>query len=110
MLSPPKTSAKVSKYHTYVVAMGNKSWNDGRKQVLNKFFKELEQVRQGKWRYNGYTRKKEFVAMDVLAYNADRPERLDVIGTRDKGLLGNVFGYSMTVNRDRFPSCACCKK
>ena len=43
--------------------------------------------------------------MDVLAHNVDRPERMDIIGTRDKGLIGRVFSYSMTVNRDKFPSC-----
>ena len=90
--------------------MGNKSWVDGRKAVLNKLFTEISVVRKGKWRYNGFTKTKDFVAMDVLAYNADRPERMDIIGTRDKGLIDNVFGYSMTVNRDKFPSCKQCKK
>ena len=47
--------------------------------------------------------------MDVLAYNADCPERLDIVGTRDKGLIGNVFGYSMTVDPDKFPSCKRCR-
>ena len=110
VLSPPRTSAKVSPFHTYVIAMGNKSWVDGRKEVLNTLFTEISVVRKGKWRYNGFTKRKDFVAMDVIAYNADRPERMDIIGTRDKGLIGNVFGYSMTVNRDKFPSCKSCKK
>ena len=73
-------------------------------------FKELDTVWKGKWQYNGFSKKKEFVVMVVLAYNADRPEQLDIVGTRDKGLIGNVFGYSMTVNHDKFHSCYKCKK
>ena len=31
VLSPPRTSAKVSLFHTYVIGIGNKSWVDGHK-------------------------------------------------------------------------------
>ena len=59
-------------------------------QVLNKLFQELEDGCQRKWRHNVYKKEKEFVAMDVLTYNRDREisDRLDIIGTRDKGMLG----------------------
>ena len=73
-LSPPRTSAKVSPFHTYVIAMGNKCKVEVQKQVLNAMFKELDTVQKGKWQYNGFSKRKEFVVMDVLAYNADRPE------------------------------------
>ena len=53
-LSPPKTS-RVSKFHTYIMSIGSK---DGlHREVLEYYLWQRMEMRKGKWRYCGKTKK-----------------------------------------------------
>ena len=108
-LCPPQTSAKISKFHTYIVAMGLKKWSVSRRKIMNMLMQLAKRVEKGKWRWDGKANKKVHTMFGVLAWNGDRPERMEICGLRD-GKEGNCFGHSMVINRNKFPSCKACKK
>ena len=102
----PPGNKKSSGMYTHVLAMG-KSGSD-HMAVIDYYLEEMKQLRAGFKCYMGKTNTIEHIALDMIAWNADRPERQMLQATRKEGTYGKVSGYAVKPNEDKLPSCPTC--
>jgi len=102
----PPTNKMSSGFYTHVLAMG-KSGSDHTK-VINHYLREIKQLQTGFKCYMGATNTIEHVALDMIAWSADRPERQMLQGTRKEGTYGKVSGYAVNPDEVHLPSCPDC--
>ena len=95
-----------SEYHTHVLAMG-RSYDD-HTPVIDYYFNELKNIREGVFRYSATHGKVINTCFDVLAYSADTPERRFILKQRLLGTYGMRSGWSGTVSGDKLPFCGRC--
>jgi len=100
----PPWDKKLSKFHTYVLAIGRKSSNHV--PVMKAYYDELASIRKGQWRYCGKSRKKIHTMFDLLIYPADRPEKSELCFTLQTG----TWMHSIPYERKSLASCEDCVK
>ena len=93
--------------HTHCIAIGRKEGDHNK--VIVKKLEELEDIRKGKWRYNGGKKDWVFTSFDIIVYMADRPERNDILRTLGHtGLSAKRFRYAAFTNSRVLESCNKC--
>ena len=104
----PPEKEKSNGMYTYVLAMGKSS--EDHTPVIEHYFTECQKLMKGFDCYFGDTNKIERMAVGMLMWNADRPERQMINNTRKEGTYGKVSGWSAPVSEEKFPSCDKCYK
>ena len=102
----PPPNKMSSGLYTHVLAMG-KSGSD-HMEVINYYLEEMKLLRAGFKCYMGATNTIEHVALDMIVWNADRPERQMLQCTRKEGTYGKVSGYAVKPHEEKLPSCPTC--
>ena len=102
----PPPNKMSSGLYTHVLAMG-KSGSD-HMEVINYYLEEMKLLQAGFECYMGATNTIEHVALDMIVWNADRPERQMLQCTRKEGTYGKVSGYAVKPDEDKLPSCPTC--
>ena len=105
-VAPPKDHNR-SIFHTHCIALGRKE-GDHNKVIVQKL-DELEDIRKGKWRYDGREKRWVFTSFDIIVYMADRPERHEILRTLNhSGLVAKRFRYAALTDAAKLPSCDTC--
>ena len=102
----PPDGTKFSIWHSHVIAVGKKQWDH--LPVICAVMKELEQIRQGVWRYCAITKTMVHTMFDVIMYVSDRPERNFVSSTIELGLYTKLWKYSTQYTAAQMKSCPTC--
>jgi len=102
----PPESEKSSGAYTHILAMG-KSGED-HTPVIEHYLKEYTKLMKGFDCYFGESNDVRRMAVGMLCWNADRPERQMIGETRKEGDFGKVTGYAVKVDEDLFPACHAC--
>jgi hypothetical protein len=102
----PPHESKSSHMYTYVLAMGR---NDAdHTPVIQHYMREVSELRKGIDCYFGNSNTIERVALDILAWLADRPENHELTCTRKEGTYGKVNGWAVNVSEERLAACTHC--
>ena len=104
----PPEGMESSHLYTYILAMG-KSGED-HTPVTEHFMKEANELMEGFDFYSGKSNKIERMALGMLTWNADRPERQALTHTRKEGTYGKVSGWAVKVSEEFLPACVDCYK
>ena len=104
-LCPPERE-KSTGSHTYVLAMGKSS--EDHTPVIEHYLEQVQEVALGFECYLSRLNEVRRVAFGMLNYNADRPERQAIAGTRKEGTWGKLTGYTACVSEEKFPACVRC--
>jgi len=103
----PPENVKSSGVQTHVLAMG-KSGED-HTPIIEHYLKEAQKLMKGFPCYFGDdTNAIGRLAVGMLAWNADRPERQMASCTRKEGIWGLVSMWAARVSKDKFPACDKC--
>ena len=92
--------------HTHCIAMGR--GKDAHDKVVDRFLREIREIRQGRHRYYAKIKRKIYTFFDLLMYVADTPERNKLLHTLDGGTYGLRSLFAGRINADLLPSCAQC--
>ena len=103
-ISPPMNDISKGTY-TQVLAIG-KSGQD-HTDVVNHYFRELEELEKGFKCYFGDSNTIRDVAFSLLYYSCDRPEKQSRRETLAEGHFGKVSNYSAAVSA-KLPACKEC--
>ena len=104
---PPEKKASSGMY-THVLAMGKGT--EDHTDVINYYLEEVQQLREGFDCYFGATNRIGRMAIAIIVWSADRPERQALQNTRKEGIYGKVSGWAVNVSEDKLPSCLACYK
>ena len=104
----PPESEKSTGMNTFVLAMG-KSGEDHTK-VIEHYINECQSLMKGFDVYFGETNEIGRMAVSMLTWNADRPERQMISNTKKEGTYGLVSGWAVNVSEEKFPSCVRCHR
>ena len=104
-ICPPEDEKSAGKY-TFVLAMG-KSGED-HTPVIEHFLGEYQDLMKGFKCYFGKTNDIGRMAVSMLTWNADRPERQSLGNTRKEGHTGKVSSWAVTVPENELPACDKC--
>ena len=104
-ICPPENEKSTGNY-TYVLAMG-KSGED-HTPVVEHFLREYQELMKGFKCYFGETNEIGRMAVSMLTWNADRPERQFLADTRKEGHTGKVSSWAVKVSENELPACDKC--
>ena len=102
----PPGNKMSSGMYTYVLAMGVSS--DDHTAVIDHYLEEIEMLKQGFMCYFGETNTIERVALSMVVWNADRPERQMILNSRKEGNYGKVSGWAVKIDENTLPACLSC--
>jgi hypothetical protein len=104
-ICPPEKEKSTGKF-THVLAIGKSS--EDHTPVIEFYLEECMKLMKGFKCYFGATNQIRRMAVSMLTWNADRPERQGVLNTRKEGTYGKISGYAANVDQDKFPACHNC--
>ena len=105
-VAPPNDNQR-SIFHTHCISLGTKGGDHGKVMVAK--LEELEEIRKGKWRYDGRQGKWIFTSFDIIVVMGDRPEGHDLCRTLSHaGLSSKRRRYAAYTNPAVLPSCDQC--
>lgn len=102
----PPESEKSSGRYTHVLAMGKSS--EDHTPVIERYLEEYIGLMKGFKCYFGASNDIRRMAVSMLAWNADRPERQMISNTRKEGTYGKISGWAANVSQEKFPACHQC--
>jgi hypothetical protein len=76
--------------------------------VIEHYLQECRELMEGFDCYFGETNKIERMALGMVTWNADRPERQMILNTLKEGTYGLVSGWAVKVSEEKFPDCIKC--
>ena len=106
----PHESDKATGANTYILAMGRSGKEVDHSRVIDHYVKECQGLMKGFDVYFGDTNEIGRMAVGMLAWNADRPERQSISNTRQEGIYGKIVGWSANVSEEKFPACIRCHR
>ena len=104
----PPESVKSNGTNTFVLAMGRHGKNVDHTPVIEHYMEECQRLMSGFDCYFGDTNQIGRMAVGMLSWSADRPERQSISNTRQEGLYGKVTGWAAKVSEGKFPACRSC--
>lgn len=105
----PFENDKSTGSNTYILAIGKSG--DDHTDIINHYIKECSELMAGFDCYFGDRNEIGRVAVGMITYHADRPERQMATGTRKEGAFGKISGWAVDVSgefEDKFPACDRC--
>ena len=102
----PPENKKSSGMYTHVLAMG--PGGADHTDVIDFYLDELNKLKEGFDCYFGLTNRIERLALAIIVWSADRPERQAIQGTRKEGTYGKVSGYAVNPSNEMLPACLAC--
>ena len=105
----PFENDKSTGANTYVLAIGKSG--DDHTEIINMYVKECAELMTGFDCYFGDMNKIGRMAVGMITYHADRPERQMSMCTRKEGTFGKVSGWAVDVSGEfekKFPACDRC--
>ena len=104
----PPEDQKSNGANTRVLAIGKSS--DNHTPVIDYYIREAWKIRSGFPCYLGAEKKICHVTFWMITWNADRPERQVLSGTRKEGVYGMFTGWAMSLNGcvEKFVACEKC--
>ena len=102
----PPEAQKSNGLCTYVLAMGKSS--EDHTPVIEHYLAECKELMKGFDCYFGNTNRMGRMAVGMLSWNADRPERKMILNTKREGHWGKISGWSACLDEEVFPACEKC--
>jgi len=102
----PPDGMESSHLYTYVLAMGKSS--EDHTPVTEHFMREASELMTGFDYFDGESNMFKRMALGVLVWAADRPERQTLTHTRKEGTYGKVSGWAVNVSEAHLPACRSC--
>ena len=106
----PPESVKSNGTNTFVLAMGKSGKDVDHTPVIQHYMEECQRLMRGFDCYFGDTNDIGRMAIGMLSWSADRPERQSISNTRQEGLYGKVTGWAVNVSEEKFPACRRCHR
>ena len=104
-ICPPESEKSNGKF-TYVLAIGKSS--EDHTPVIEHYVDQCMELMKGFECYFGATNEIRRMAVAMLTWSADRPERQAILNTLQEGTYGRVSGYATDVDEGKFPACLNC--
>jgi hypothetical protein len=104
-ICPPESEKSNGKF-TYVLAIGKSS--EDHTPVIEHYIDQCMKLMKGFECYFGATNEIKRMAVAMLTWHADRPERQAILNTLKEGTYGKVSGYAADVDESKFPACLNC--
>ena len=106
-ICPPEATKSLAA-HTHVLAIGKSGENHT--PVIEHYLKEAKKLLLGFDYYHGETNVIRRMALGLVCWNADRPERHMIGETRQEGHWGKVTGYCVKLDQAQFAACDDCHR
>ena len=106
----PPESAKSNGTNTFVLAMGKSGKDVDHTPVIQHCMEECQRPMRGFDCCFGDTNDIGWMAIGMLSWSADRPERQSISDARQEGLCGLVTGWAVKVSEEKFPACRRCHR
>ena len=104
----PPESEKTAGKNTFVLAIGRSGADVDHRKVIKHYLEEYQRLVKGFDVYFGETNEIGRMAVNMLFWSADRPERQMIGSTMKEGIYGKVSGWAVNISEDKFPSCLRC--
>ena len=106
----PHESDKANGANTFILAIGKSGKEVDHSPVVTHYVEECQRLMKGFDCYFGDTNEIGRMAVGMLTWNADRPERQSISNTRQEGHYGKVTGWAAKVSEEKFPACLGCHR
>ena len=105
-IAPPEDNDR-SEYHTHCIALGPKGADHN--IVMDDLLGELEEIRNGKWRYYAREKRMVYTSFDVVCVLSDRPEKSELTKMLDhSGKTSKRSRFVTNASLDVLSSCDAC--
>ena len=106
----PPESEKTNGTNTFILALGKSGKEVDHRPVIEHYIKECQELMKGFDCYFGDSNTIGRMALAMLTWNADRPERQMITNTKQEGHHGKITGWSAKVSEKKFPACNACHR
>ena len=106
----PPESDKTNGNNTFILAIGKSGKEVDHRPVIEHYIKECIELMKGFDCYFGESNTIGRMAVGMLLWSADRPERQMINNIKIGGNYGKISGWSALVSEQYFPACMDCHK